>query len=235
MTDAPATPESASGAEDGKPRSFMVWTGKRHVFRVRVPEHYWLAAHVHLIGDVPALEHDVKILDPDTGDVIAEATTDDEGVVRVEVPQNKEYRIELVDPQPEEEVEVGIPPGAIEEEGAMLRCQFVRASGEPLADTDLFAKLDEIEVVITTDGDGRIELPAHLGVYELTYGEQKFYAHGLPASDSEDEHAVYHFVVEESGAEGEAGGEESGDSAASIEERLPREHEHEPEHEEEPA
>jgi hypothetical protein len=239
MTDSPAVPEKSAGpqAEAASPRSFMVWTGKRHVFRVRAAEHYWLVAEVKLLGDVPAIEHEVRLIDPDTGEVVGEPLmTDDQGVLRVEVPQNKAYHLQLADPEPEP-VDSLTPEQHVDEDHAILRCQFVHASGEPLADAEIYAKLGESEMVLTTDADGRIESPAHLGTYELTYGEQVFHAHGLPTSDAEDEHAVYHFVVEESdaGKGGEPAGEESGESPASIEERLPREHEHEPEHEEETA
>ena len=55
--------------------------------------------------------------------------------------------------------------------------------------------------------------PAHLGTYELSWGEQVFHAHALPGSYAEQEEAVYHFVVEdEAGGEGELAGDESGES-----------------------
>ncbi len=215
MTDSPATPEAAAApdAGDGKPRSFQVWTGKRHVFRVRTPEHYWLVTQVKLIGDVPAIEHEVKIVDPDTGEAVGEtATTDDEGVLRVEVPENKAYHIELVDPEPEPG-DSPTPEMHVEDDHAILRCQFVRASGEPLAEAEIHAKLGDADMLLTTDEEGRIESPAHLGYYELSYGEEVFHAHSLPMADAESDEAVYHFVVAgDAGAAGEAepAGDESG-------------------------
>lgn len=214
MTDSPSSPEQAAGpeAEDGKPRSFQVWTGKRHVFRVKTPEFYWLVTQLKLLGDVPAIEHEVKIIDPDTGEVVGEPVmTDDQGVLRAEVPSNKAYHLQLADPEPE--TESLTPERHVEDDHAVLRCQFVHASGEPLADAEIHAKLGEDEMVLTTDEEGRIESPAHLGTYELTYGEQVFHAHALPAAYAEKEEAVYHFVVaEEAGGEGEPAGEESGES-----------------------
>lgn len=235
MTESSLPPETAAapGAEDGKPRSFMVWTGKRHVFRVKAPEYYWLVTQVKLLGDVPAIEHEVRLIDPDTGEVVGEPVmTDDQGVLRVEVPQNKAYHIQLVDSEPE--AESMTPEQHVDEEHAILRCQFVHSSGEPLAEAEIHAKLGEDEMVLTTDEEGRIEGPAHLGTYELTWGEQVFHAHALPAEYAEKEEGVFHFVVEEeAGGEDEPAGEESGQSP---EARLERHADPELEHEgEEPV
>jgi len=220
MTDSPSTPEAAAApdAGDGKPRSFPVWTGKRHVFRVRTPEYYWLSTLVKLIGDVPAIEHEVKIIDPDTGEVVGEPVmTDDQGVLRAEVPSNKVYHLQLADPEPEPG-DVPTPEQHVDEEHAILRCQFVNASGEPLAEAEIHAKLDDAEMTLMTDEEGRIESPAHLGYYELSYGEEIFHAHSLPTADAESEEAVYHFVVQGDAAAGEE--EPASDDGASPEEHL---------------
>jgi hypothetical protein len=215
MTESSVPPATAAApaAEDGKPRSFMVWTGKRHVFRVKAPEYYWLVTQVKLLGDVPAIEHEVRLIDPDTGEVVGEPVmTDDEGVLRVEVPQNKAYHLQLADPEPEP-ADAPPPEQHVDEEHAILRCQFVHASGEPLAEAEIHARLGEHEMMLTTDEEGRIESPAHLGDYELSWGEQVFHAHALPGSYGEKDEGVYHFVVaDEAGVEGEPAGEESGES-----------------------
>ena len=214
MTESSLPPETAAapGAEDGKPRSFMVWTGKRHVFRVKAPEYYWLVTQVKLLGDVPAIEHEVKILDPDTGEVVGDpVTTDDQGVLRAEVPSNKAYHLQLVDSEPDPEAGAA-PPEIHIDDHAVLRCRFVHTSGEPLAEAEIHAKLGETEMLLATDEEGRIEGPAQLGYYELSYGEQVFHAHSLPAADAEDDEAIYHFVVEDEPAaesEGEPAGGES--------------------------
>jgi hypothetical protein len=221
MTEAPSNPESAAApeAEDGKPRSFTVWTGKRHVFRVKAPEHYWLVAQVKLLGDVPAIEHEVKIIDPDTGETVGEPVmTDDQGVLRVEVPQNKTYHFALTDSEPE--FESMSPEMHADDDHAVLRCQFVHASGEPLKEAEIHAKLGEDEMVLTTDEEGRIEQPAHLGDYELSYGERVFHAHSLPTADLEHEHAVYHFVVEDTGETEPAGEEPSGGESGDTDHDL---------------
>lgn len=229
MTDSSANPEAAAGPEaEEKPRSFMVWTGKRHVFRVRAPETYWMVAQVKLLGDVPAMEHEVRIIDPDTGETVGEPVmTDEKGVVRVEVPQNKAYLFELADSEPE--LDELAPEQHVDEEHAVLRCRFVRASGEPLADAEINAKLGDMEMVLTTDEEGRIDSPAHLGTYELSYGEQIFHAHALPTSDLEHEDAVYQFVVDEMAA----GEEEAGGEGPEVEDTMEDHLEHELLHEEE--
>ena len=226
MTDAPPKGDTPAG-EAAAPKTFQVWTGKRHVFRVRRPEVYWIAVEVKLIGDTPAVHHEVRILDPDSGEPIGDPVmTDDQGVLRAEVPENKEYKLELVDREPTlfDSMDFALHP---EDRGAVLRCQFVHASGEPLVEAEIHAKFEETEDVYTTDEDGRIEGTAQLGLYELTYGDQTFHAHSLPTEHAGRDEAVYHFVVTEDAGDEEQ--EPAAGEAPESAERLHREHEPEPE------
>jgi hypothetical protein len=155
-------------------------------------EAYVIAAEVRSIGDTLLVNHDVRIIDPDTlaqvGDVI---TTGDDGVVRAIVPENKNYRIEIVE---QEFAPVDLPHDP-DEEPAVLRCHFVDQSGAPVADQVIEARLGEQTFDLTTDKDGKIEVPAHLLPYELKLGDEVFHAHALLPRDIQDDDSRYRFTV----------------------------------------
>lgn len=206
MSESPGNVGNDAGTADAKPRTFMVWTGKRHVFRVRAAEAYWLAAQVKLIGDDPAVNHAVRIVDPDTGKVVLDdLTTDDQGVVRAEVPENKEYHIELV--EPDTPMEFPDADYGMGDSHAFLRCRFVDEAGNPIANQQVEAKFGDDDIPFVTDADGQIEAVAHLGAYELVIGDQTFYAHSVPAEDADRDEAVHVFVVRAEESEPDSAGD----------------------------
>jgi hypothetical protein len=142
-----------------------------------------LAAEVILVGGTPLIEHPVRVIDPDTLAVVADGLrTDAYGVVRTEVPENKTYRIEIVD----RDLEDDAPPLA-RPAHALLLCQFVDQTGDPLAGRDVVLE----DLTLVTDENGFIEASVHLGHYELEIEGQTFHAHAV----LEDDRAVYRFVV----------------------------------------
>ena len=161
---------------------------------------FLLAAEVKQIGDgdKPLIEHDVNVIDPDTGEIVANGTTDEKGIVRVEVPKKKTYRIEIVDldpqwyPQPSFDTP---PPGVI-------HFRLVDETGQPLAQKEVKAKVGDQEMTFVTDDDGEVSAGAHLGPYELVVDDQSFYGHSVLASDDADGR-VYEFEVH--GKEHDAG------------------------------
>ena len=158
-----------------------------------------LAAEMKSIGDTPLVHHPVRVLDPETGIEVAYAVTDAEGVVRVEVPENKAYRIEIVD----EEEEHVAPPLHPDDEAAVLLCQFLDPAGNPIANERLEASAAGESFELQTDGNGRIESPARLDAYELRIRGVAFTAHALLARDREREGSLYRFVVPARGGESE--------------------------------
>jgi hypothetical protein len=145
-----------------------------------------LAAEVKLIGDTPLIEHEVRVIDPDNGAVVAEAVTDEKGIVRVEVPAAKTYRIEIVDRELAWHGDI-----APEAPQSVLRCELVDAFGTCVAHRDVVATTDDGEMTLTTDEAGRIEVPMPLGHVQLQVGDDIFDAHALLPSDQ----TVYQFVV----------------------------------------
>ena len=157
-----------------------------------------LAAEVKLIGDTLLKTHPVRILDPETGDVVVEWTeTDDKGVVRARVPKQKDYRIEIMDFDGDQ----AQPPLAPNEEQPILLCLFVDELDQPIANLDVVSTgEDGVEKNLCTDGDGRIIVPASLLGHHLLKvsgegGVQTFDAHTQLLRDLDDESAEYRFVV----------------------------------------
>ena len=157
---------------------------------------YMLAAEVKLIGDTPLINHAVRVLDPDTGEVVAECMTDDKGIVRTEVAAKKKYRIEIVDHDPDRHHfrTISVPH-------PMLRCAFVDLAGSPVPHLDVIVKdLDGNETDHTTDDKGLLEMPATLRLYEVVVApgapfrdDESHWVHSLLHSDGADD--AYEIVV----------------------------------------
>ena len=158
-------------------------------------EIFVIAAELKLIGDTLLPDHPVRVVDPDSGEQVGkDLVTDEKGVVRTEVPENKPYRIEIVDdsiePAPAREFHPDLPP-------AVLVCLFLDAAGKPLAHEPLEVMANGDAHPMETDEHGRVHADAPLGPCELTMRKQTFVAHALPAADAEKDANLYRFVVQE--------------------------------------
>jgi hypothetical protein len=158
-------------------------------------EIYVVAAELKQIGETLLPDHPVRIVDPDSGEQVGkDLVTDDKGVVRAEVPENKPYRIEIVDdsiePAPAKEFHPDLPM-------AVLACLFLDATGKPLANEPLEVTSNGDAHPMETDEHGRIHADAPLGPCELKMRKQTFVAHALPAADAGKDANLYRFVVQE--------------------------------------
>jgi hypothetical protein len=164
-------------------------------------ETYILAISVKTIGGTPLLNHPVRVLDPATGQTVVSALmTDGAGVVRTRVPENKTYRIEILD---EKRPTPLLPPPPSDEEHAVLVCHFVDEAGHPIAEEKVEVANGQDRFDLLTDEDGLIRCPAHLTAYDVTIRKQRFIAHSLLYSDRKDDDDLdnlYRFVVSEGSA-----------------------------------
>ncbi len=178
----------------------------------KVEDVFLLVAEVKLVGDTPLINHAVRVLDPDSGEVVAETTTNENGVVRTEVPKKKTYRIEIVDDDHDlhEWNTVHAPH-------PMLRVRFVDAAGAPVPHVEATVKdLEGNAVEVMGDEDGLLEMPAHLTLHQVIIGEDTHWVHALLHRDGVDD--AYEIVV---AAELEEGGD-----GIDPEDRLTRSWEH---------
>jgi hypothetical protein len=152
-----------------------------------------IALEVKGLGGTPLANHQVRVVDPDTGEPIGDwLETDDSGILRAQVPDDRTWRIEILD----EDVEAAAAPATLPETPALLRCRFVDVAGRPVAGEPVEAAVDEDKLALRTDENGAIDAPARLAVYRLTIRGQTFTAHALTAADAEGEQSVYRFVLE---------------------------------------
>lgn len=154
-----------------------------------VEDVFLLVAEVRLLGDTPLIRHAVRILDPDTGDAVAEAETDEHGVVHAEVPAHKTYRLEIVDRA------IDVPSWeTIDVPHAVLRCRLVDPTGAPVPHLDVTVRdLDGHPIEVAADEDGLLEMPASLGLYQVIVGDRVHWVHALLPRDTGD---TYEIVVD---------------------------------------
>ncbi len=158
-------------------------------------EIFVVAAELRDIGAALLPDHPVRIVDAETGEAVTgDLKTDEKGVVRAEVPENKAYRIEIgeaeITPAPAQTFSPD-PPHAI------LFVEFVDEGGKPLAHETVHVVADGAKHEIETDDQGRIHADAPFAPCELEVRDQRFVAHALPAADAQHESNVYRFVVAE--------------------------------------
>jgi hypothetical protein len=168
-------------------------------------EIYVVAAAVKTIGDTPLVNHKVRILDPDTGKTVVDSlTTDDKGVVRATVPENKKYRIEILD---EEREAPPLPPPQPDDPQGILICHFVDEYGIAVSNERVEAASGDDRFDLVTDENGRIEVPTRLAAFDLTIRGETFMAHSLLWKDLEEGDKLYRFILAPEDSQ-EEGGEE---------------------------
>ena len=166
----------------------------------RVPDVWVLAASMTLLGDTPLINHAVRVLDPDTGEVVADGLrTDVDGIVRTEVPTSKIYRIEIVDRDPDLDI---VP--TVDHKHPVLRCSFVDAAGNPVPDLAVTVKDTAGQATDhTSDDDGLLAIPAQLGPYEVVIGDDSHWVHAVLARDGDaDPHEIVVRSTLEDGGDG---------------------------------
>ncbi|MBS2021674.1 MAG: hypothetical protein JST92_04645 [Deltaproteobacteria bacterium] len=185
-THTPSSSEDArAGDEGGDAGGDFVETAKHLIHAV-----------VTTIGDTVLQNHKVKIHSLETGEQVAEGTTDEQGVVTAEVPNEGTYRIEIVDEEMKLDGDGASTWDA--EIPVTLVCRFVDAKGAPVVGEVVEATASGYTMKLTTDATGRVQAAALHEPYELKIRGQSFAAHAVPASDHDaDDSATYVFVLEE--------------------------------------
>lgn len=157
---APATPRSKPAPRDEK----------THV----------LVAEIRTIGGTLLCNHPVRVLDPDTGKVVVDdIDTDGKGVLRTRVPDDKTYRIEIID---ETWDDVG-HEFVSDDSSTILACRFVDEFGEPVVGATVEVSAAERAFTLETDAEGCVACPAEAGVYELRLRGETFHAHTVLRGD----------------------------------------------------
>ncbi|MGZ6124246.1 MAG: hypothetical protein ACXWLR_04755 [Myxococcales bacterium] len=157
---------------------------------------------LHAKGGTPMAHERIRIVDPDTDEPVGEAVvTDEEGVLRATVPEEKEYHL-VVEDEPAETDELpplADDPGGHEpstSEHSMLSVELLDAERAPLKGERVQVKGEHgADFEVVTDDEGCFHELAENGVYELTVRGQSFKAHTIFHDDREGSEVPYRFVL----------------------------------------
>jgi len=163
---------------------------------------FTIEAKLMAAGGTSMAKERVRIVDPASGEAVGDpALTNEDGVLRAEVPDEKEYDIVVDDESPEEDELPSLAEhlGGAEtgsDEHWILLVELLDADRAPLKAEKVHAKSEKgAEFDFVTDGEGCIHELADAGLYELTVRGKSFKAHAICHEDREGGDAGYRFVV----------------------------------------
>jgi len=161
---------------------------------------FTLEVTLHAAGGTPMAHERIRIVDPDSGQPVGEpVVTDEEGVLRAKVPEEKEYHLVVESEEAEQDELPALDLGGHErgsDEHSVLSVELLDAEGKPLQGEKVQVKGEQgagFEVV--TGDDGCFHELAEPGVYQLTVRGKSFKAHTIFHDDRGDSAAPYRFVV----------------------------------------
>jgi phage protein D len=157
--------------DDPAPYTLVVAGAKKACF---------LSTQIRATGGTPLMHQQVQVVDPDTGEPVGDpVTTDAEGRIAVEVPQNKKYGIRILDDEPGDDVpppEAMDPYDPAQDDPPRIFVRVLDANGKPLAGVDYeVTGKGGFSHKGKTDAEGDVEMegvPA--GSYELKIQGRKF-------------------------------------------------------------
>jgi len=160
--------------------------GQKTTLVLRAP--YAIEVQLTAPGGTPLAAERVRIVDPDTNEQVGQPVrTDEQGVLRARVPEQKEYHFFPVPDEPVEDPDpwsVRGPAATAGQEHGLLFVALTDESGQPLKDEKLEVKDESGSAQeVVTDEEGQIRLTTDPGVYELRVSGKTFLAHTVFASD----------------------------------------------------
>ena len=156
---------------------------------------------LHAASGAPLAHERVRICDPDTGEQVGKAAvTDDDGVLKARVPDEKDYLIHIdakeADDHPDAFGDMTHPVAAHlpdPDSHGLLHVAFVDGSGAPLKGETV--KVEGGHELVTDDG-GSIQMHVEHGVITVEIRGVSFTAHSVMTGDLEGDDAPYRFMVE---------------------------------------
>jgi hypothetical protein len=161
---------------------------------------YVIEVQLTAAGGTPLANESVKIVDPDSGAQIGEpGVTDENGVLRAGVPEQKEYHFYSVETGEEE----GAEPWSdhdheqmTPQDHSVLAICLIDAGGQPLAGESFEVKdADGTSHEAQTDDQGEVRLGLDAGVYTLVVRGKEFIAHTVFSGDLDGLPQPYKFSV----------------------------------------
>lgn len=194
-----ALAELKSGIRLGESKAVLIIGAKEGAEGGDPDGAYAIEVQLHAAGGTPLACERVRIVDPDSAKQVGtEAVTDDKGVLRARVPEQKEYHFVPVgdDAVHHDDPWAGSGAAAAGQEHSLLFVLLTDAGGAPVP-RESVAVRDESgsEHPAQTDDEGRIRLVTDPGVYELRVRGNTFVAHTLFTSDLGEEPEPYRFTL----------------------------------------
>lgn len=156
-------------------------------------------------GGTPLVAEPVRIVDPDTDQQVGQpGVTDEHGVFRARVPEEKEYHLFALHEGAGKEVDAwsGVEHPAPSNPAAAngrprLVVVVVDEKGLPVAGETVHvsAESGEEKWDVETDGRGRLEMEVEPGLFTLEARGKSFVAHSVFNGDLRDETAPCKFVL----------------------------------------
>jgi hypothetical protein len=160
---------------------------------------------LHAAAGTPLVHERVRLYDPDTQlPVGSEGTTDEDGVFRARVPEEKHYDVHIVEsdgedhPDPFDDHVHPLPAKLPHpDEHPVLHVLFLDAAKAPLKDEPVAVKDEHGGTVeAKTDESGSINLMVEAGPFTLEVRGKPFLAHSVLSGELLAEGAPYKFVVQ---------------------------------------
>jgi len=152
-------------------------------------------------GGTPLAHERVRIHDPDTGQPVGEpAVTDEKGVLRANVPEEKDYQVVVENDAPEDHhlPALGDHLGGHEPSStqhSMLSVELLDAARAPVKGEKVHVKGEQGEFDAVTDDEGCIHELAEPGAYTLTVKGKSVTAHTIFQEDRQGSEVPYRFVL----------------------------------------
>ncbi|SRR6266849_3205050 len=152
-------------------------------------------------GGTPLAHERVRIHDPDTGQPVGgPAVTDENGVLRANVPEEKDYEVVVENDAPEDHElpSLGDHLGGDEPsstEHSILSVELLDAGRAPIKGEKVHVKGEQGEFDAVTDDEGCIHELAEPGAYTLTVKGKSVTAHTIFQEDRQGSDVPYRFVL----------------------------------------
>ena len=152
-------------------------------------------------GGTPLAHERVRLHDPATGEPVGEpAVTDENGILRASVPEEKDYDV-VVESDPAEKEELpsladhlgGEEPSSAEH--AVLSVELLDAARAPLRREKVHVKGEQAEFDVVTDDEGCIHEVAEPGAYTLTAKGKSATAHTVFQDERDESGVAYRLVL----------------------------------------
>jgi len=161
----------------------------------------FLGTVIRSVGGTPLMNQLVQVIDPDTGESVGPpVTTDAEGHIAVQVPENKKYGIRILDDDPGDDVpppEAMDPYDPAQDDPPRIFVRVLDGDGKPLAGVDYeVTGKGGFSHKGKTDADGDVEMegvPA--GGYVLKIRGRKFQIPTIVSSVLREDPTPYTLIV----------------------------------------